>query len=672
MTRAKIEKQLLETFLFTETKGGLRIKNPATLLVSPSEIEFKKSPFHLKNEIKSMKGARWHGYDRENPRKVWSVDNCHRNWFQLKYLMGQNPYEWFDRELIEYEFPSHLPLMKHQRFLANTGLTYHYQIWGASMGVGKTMSAQAVMEVSGCDSWYWVGPLKSLENIEREWEKWKMPLSWCTPKNGTALAEAVAENSHNIYLTTYERLVKCMETRRDSDFIPAGVIFDESSRLKSPTAKRTKAAQDLADLIRIRYGTENGYVILMSGTPSPKSPLDWWSQCEIVWPGFLKEGSKDQLEKRLGFMVTQELPETVINVRMGWKDNELKCKHCTKLKDDEIHAGWDMDNPDRVRCDFEPSENEVSYMYERLKGLVQIVHKKDVLELPDKVYEVDWCKPSASIQRVARNIVKAAPNVMTGLTWLRELSDGFMYKDVPDGLTKCKTCEGSEQPGKVKAWCDPDNPGDPIEAIDMLDEEFIKTLREEFVDCPRCKGTCQVTKMKRISKEVPCPKEGVLKKRLAQCEETGRIVIFAGFQGSIDRIRSICKKEGWDVVQCDGRGWSVWDKTGKLIKTDKPLHYWSDLEHNQQVAFVAHPASGGLSLNLTEARMVVYWSNDFSPESRSQSEDRIHRKGMDENKGCKIVDIYHLPTDENTHKILKENRRLELATMGEITKGLGD
>lgn len=681
MTQAKIEKQILETHLFTETKGGLKIKNPATLVVSPTEIEFKKSPFHLKNEIKAMMGAKWHGFNRENPRKVWTVDNCPRNWFQLKYLMGQNPYEWFDRDLIEHEFKhwenitdprtgGPATLMSHQAHLANTGLTYHYQIWGAEMGTGKTLSAQMVMEMSGCETWFWVGPLKSLENIEREWEKWECPLTWTKPKDGNKLVEAVRANEHNIYLTTYERLVKYMETREDDDPIPAGIIFDESSRLKSPTAKRSKAAQDLADMIRAKYGTENGYVILMSGTPSPKSPLDWWKQCEITWPGFLKEGSKDQLETRLGFMIRQELPDNIINVRVGWKDDEEKCAKCGKLRDEGSHE-WDMDDTDKPWHDFEASENEVSFMYERLQGLVTIVHKKDVLDLPDKVYEIDMCEPTPSTLRAAKTIVKAAPNVMTGITWLRELSDGFLYKDQPDGFASCNTCATSEEPGQVKVWVDPNQPGETIEAVDMLDEEYVNSLEETYVACPRCKGTRQVTKYKRVAREVPCPKEAKLKARLAQCEETGRIVIFAGFQGSIDRIKGICKKEGWDVVQCDGRGWAVYDKTGKLIKTDKPLHYWADMEHHQQVAFVAHPQSGGLSLNLTEARMAVFWSNDFNPESRSQAEDRIHRKGMDENKGCKIVDIYHLPSDEKVRTVLQANRKLELMTMGELA-GIDD
>jgi SNF2 family DNA or RNA helicase len=675
--QAHIEKQVLNTTLFIDHASGNRIGNPATLIVSPSEIEFLKSPFHLKNEIKAMQGARWLGFRRENPKKVWTVDNCPRNWMQIKYLMGQNPYEWFDRELINYEYRNWpdiidpktggpAEMMDHQKFMTDTGLTYHYQIWGAEMGTGKTLSAQMLMEMSGAPRWFWIGPLKSLENIEREWEKWGLSLTWCKPKTGKALADAVRDDKHNIYLTTYERVVKYMTTRELDDPIPMGVICDESSRLKSPTAQRSKAAQDLGDMIRYKYGVEAGYFIEMSGTPSPKSPLDWWKQCEIVWPGFLKEGSKDQLEKRLAFMRTQELPDNVINVRVGWKDDERKCVECG-LHDEVGPHVIDEDDPTAPVHDFKASFNEVAYMYERLEGLVTIIHKKDVLQLPDKVYEVDYCKPSPSTLRVAKTLAKTAPNVMTGITWLRELSDGFMYKEVADGVKSCKVCAGSAEAGRLQVWFDPARLDQPIEQVAMLDPEYVKTLEEKFIECPRCGGTQQTKKMKRIAREVPCPKEAKLKARLGQCEETGRIVIFAGFQGSVDRIRGICHKAGWDVVQCDGRGWQVSDKTKKRIATDKPLDYWADLEHNQNVAFIGHPMSGGLSLNLTESRMTVFWSNDFNPESRSQAEDRIHRKGMDENKGCKIVDIFHLPSDEKVRDILRQNRKLELMTMGDLT-----
>jgi len=76
--------------------------------------------------------------------------------------------------------------------------------------------------------------------------------------------------------------------------------------------------------------------------------------------------------------------------------------------------------------------------------------------------------------------------------------------------------------------------------------------------------------------------------------------------------------------------------------------------------------SGGMALTLTESRMSVFYSNDFSTEGRIQAEARIHRIGMDMNKGCTIVDLVHLPTDERVIKVLKANRRLELMTLGEL------
>lgn len=70
--------------------------------------------------------------------------------------------------------------------------------------------------------------------------------------------------------------------------------------------------------------------------------------------------------------------------------------------------------------------------------------------------------------------------------------------------------------------------------------------------------------------------------------------------------------------------------------------------------------------------MAVYWSNSFKPEYRSQSEARIHRKGMDENLGCEIVDLIHLPTDSRVLEVIQANRQLELMTMGDFKVSLDD
>jgi hypothetical protein len=636
-----------------DANGKLR-RWPATLGYDKGRIWFLESPFALKDEIKVMQGSKWHGNDEDNPLKMWSIEDCPRNRFQLSFLKGEDAYEWFDRDLKEHEFRQMYhrsiakPIMPHQCDLANHGLTYHYQIWAAEMGVGKTLSAQLVIENSKLPLWYWVGPLRSLPNIQREFDQW-----------------GFESDLHPVVFISYEQLVKKMDEWSEADVVPQGVIFDESSRLKGDTSQRTKAAQMLADKIREKYWLD-GYVIEMSGTPSPKSPLDWWSQTEIAWPGFLREGSRKALERRLAFVVLKQFHSGAAYTRTGWKDDSNKCSECGGYEADKQHdLARDDVEPEEYHA-FKPSFNEVAYMYDRLKGLVVIKHKKDCLTLPEKRYRKIICKPSPSILRVAKAIAESAPNTITGLTLLRELSDGFQYRDVADGTTKCNHCEN----GTVQEWYS-ETSDMSFRAIDMLDEDFVSRLTKRDVECPQCGGSGQMPKYVRITKEIPCPKDKALRMLLDECEETGRIVIFAGFTGSVDRVVNLCHKENWHVVRCDGRGFEVSDPENKIITEDgrASLDFWSDKD-NPRVAFVAHPESGGMSLTLVEARKAVYWSNSFKPEYRSQSEDRIHRKGMDENLGCEIVDLVHLPTDARVLEVIQENRKLELMTMGEFSSSL--
>ena len=427
------------------TVSGSLIRVPATLEYKDGRILFLKSPFSLKDEIKAMCGSQWHGYDDEanTPSKIWSVDDCQRNRFQIGLSLRRGCLCLVrPADLIRHEYR---PLMRggvpqafmpHQADMADAGLTYHYQIFGAEMGTGKTLAAQMVIEKSGVDLVWWAGPKTSIPNIKREFKLWGFPF-----------------DRIQVEFFTYEGLVRVMDEWDGSQTLPRFFVADESSRCKNDTSQRSKACQKLADLIRDKYGYE-GYVIEMSGTPSPKTPCDWWSQCEIAWPGFLKEGSRRAMEERLAFMVEQQFDAGKFKKRIGWKDDERKCAKCGDSRRGRAARIGRRDGPRRLPR-LQPSNNEVAYLYERLKGLVVVKHKKDCLHLPEKRYRKIVCKPTASILRVAEAIVQAAPNAVTGMTLLRELSDGFQYREVQDGMTTCTHCTD----GTVAEWMDPDDPG---------------------------------------------------------------------------------------------------------------------------------------------------------------------------------------------------------------------
>ena len=422
----------------------------AALEYRDGRIFFLKSPYSLKDEIKAMRGSHWHQFDEENPQKIWSVEDCQRNRFQLAFLTGEDVYAWFDRPLVRHEYTR--PLKEHQKDLADAGLTYHFHIFAAEMGTGKTLAAQEVIERSGVDWWFWVGPKTSLPNIQREFRKWHFP-----------------SDRFHVEFFTYEGLTRWVDEWKPDMPVPAGLVCDESSRCKNSSSQRSRACQRLADMIRERHGLKNGFVIEMSGTPSPKSPVDWWSQCEIAWPGFLREGSQKAMEERMAFMVQQTYDEGTFKKRIGWKDDEKKCAVCGEHATEGPHELDGLTDPEEYH-EFVPSKNEVAYLCQRLKGLVTVKHKKDCLDLPDKRYRKIICKPAASTLRVAEAIVRAAPNAVTAMTLLRELSDGFQYREIEDGVSNCTHCAD----GTVAEWVDPEAPD--------------RTYRSHRHAGPRCGG----------------------------------------------------------------------------------------------------------------------------------------------------------------------------------------
>ena len=84
------------------------------------------------------------------------------------------------------------------------------------MGTGKTLAAQMVIEQSGVDWWWWVGPKTSLPNIKREFRMWGFPF-----------------DRIQVEWFTYEGLVRVMDEWDGSQPLPPGLICDESSRCKN-------------------------------------------------------------------------------------------------------------------------------------------------------------------------------------------------------------------------------------------------------------------------------------------------------------------------------------------------------------------------------------------------------------------------------------------------------
>lgn len=587
---------------------------PVEITPAGRNLEFK-FPYNPKllEEIKAMEGAKWHGFDENNPRKIWSVPASARNLFAIDYLSGKNPYAVYKQPLPP--FPAKRKIYQHQAEMCSHVIIRRYCVLAAEMGTGKTLTIIECMEYfkehEGWDNWWYVAPKFALEATKLEFKKWN---SLVIPK-----------------FVTYEQLTKLMENWVDGDIPPQAVVFDESSKVKNPNAKRSQAAKALAYGVKEHWGN-SGVVVPMSGTPAPKSPIDWWHQCEIACPGFIKEGTIEKFKKRYAIIVEKEtssggsFPQLV-----SWRDSEDKCNVCGVKKDEHIC----VEDHDYVK-----GVNEVSALYTRLDGLVKVVNKKECLDLPDKIYREINLEPTPEINRVAKTIAKMAPRVITAHTLLRELSDGFQYSEEVVGKTECTACKGS----KVMQDCNAE--GESV-----------------IVACAVCEGTGEMKKVVRVANRVPCPKDDALMELLEEHEDFKRIVVYAGFTESINRVRDICLGAQWDVILVDGSRREVMAPDGKLIAVENVLEYFADLDNNRKIAFVGHPASSGYGVTLTASPSIVYFSNDFNYESRAQSEDRIYRIGM---RGCNIIDLFHLPSDRMVRDNLKLKKRLEDMTLNRL------
>jgi hypothetical protein len=553
-------------------------------------------------EIKMMEGSHWCGFDKK-PMKVWRIKNTPGNQFRLDYLRGNNPYKKYDLPLKEMKITR--PLYAHQIDAANFVYTRRQCIYAGEMGVGKTLMAIEVMENSGFDDWWYVAPKSGLKSTHLEFKKWDCKI--------------IPE------FMTYQGLTKRMKEWEDGDTPPIGVIFDEGSKLKNATTQMSQAAAALADGMREDH--DDPYIIIMSGTPAPKEPVNWWHLCHVACPGFIKEGSANQLKKTLALTESQEGQYGgIFNKVITWKDNELKCDICGQFEDEHDEFSEHT---------FKKSVNEVDRLYRRMDGLRLVHLKEDCLDLPELIMRKVVLKPTAKTIQLAKTITASASSGAQTLLQLRMLSDGFKYIDEPTGEEVCVACVDGK--------------------IEFEGNEHI---------CDVCGGTGKRKTYTRSTKYYPTPKEEALRDCMDELDEIGRIVIYAGFQGSIDKVIHVVKEAGWNYVKADGRGW-ITDTEGDGLE-----NFTTKLTEIPKMAFIGQPGAAGMGLNLQVSPMIVYYSNSFNGEDRKQSMNRCQRPGMDVELGCTIVDFVHLPTDQLVLDNLEKKDWLQKLTMGAIQRCL--
>lgn len=146
----------------------------------------------------------------------------------------------------------------------------HLQEWkvGALFmepGTGKTRASITLVNSSPCTGVVWIGPLRTLDAVQSEVEKWggfKAPVTYWGVES--------LSSSDRIFTELINTLEDCT--------VPF-VVVDESLKIKNAEAKRTKRVLEI--------GRRAKWKLVLNGTPVSRNLLDMWPQMEFLSPKIL-------------------------------------------------------------------------------------------------------------------------------------------------------------------------------------------------------------------------------------------------------------------------------------------------------------------------------------------------------------------------------------------------
>lgn len=394
------------------------------------------------------------GYRKWEPnKKVWAFKPTRA---ALEYLLRHFPHaKWDDHlqtriheiraivappvtELIPFKFK--LPPFAHQHIAFSRAAGKTAFAWFMDMGTGKTKVAIDDMAYSYTAGIISAAVVVTPNNVKSNWLIDELPkhmpdyvpyraACWQSTavKAEKKALDALWEPGDflrvlivNVDAFSHKRSTEYVE--RFMNALPCSMVIDESSRIKTPGARRTSTL--------IRLGRKAKQRRIMTGTPVTQSPLDAWSQFTFLDPDILGYDSFYSFRNQYAIMG-------------GYEGREV-----TAYKNlDEL--------------------NESIYRF------AYRVTKKECLDLPDKVYEKRLVQLSTA-QRQAYNDMRknmiaevgggsvSATIPLTKLLRFQQITGGFVPLDDDDGVVAFDTnpkieavleiADDARQHGKIIIW----------------------------------------------------------------------------------------------------------------------------------------------------------------------------------------------------------------------------
>ncbi len=352
------------------------------------------------------------------------------------------------------------------------------------------------------------------------------------------------------YIVNYETLIQELELvgllMRHKSF---ALVLDESQRIKNPESKTAQALLSLRGLASKR--------IIITGTPIANRPEDLWAQFYFLDGGTLLGSDYAAFKKRF----------------------EVPLKGVQELR---------------------PFEHELEELREKIQR-VAIRRTKEVLELPEKIYE--------TIQ------VELAPKQKR----MYETARSEMYVEVSNLQ------------------------GESIEQ--QIDNYLVKLLRlTQIASNPAL--------LDRSYDEIPS-KFVALDKLIKEIIDTReKVIVWTSFTDNVRSLRNRYKEHGSQMLFGEV----------PIIERNKIVEKF--MQDEDCKVLIANPAAAKEGLTLTSANNAIYLDRNFKMDDYLQSQDRIHRIGQERRcKIVKLQAAGTV--DEYTDEILEKKELIAKYTMGD-------
>ena len=222
---------------------------------------------------------------------------------------------------------------QHQRDVLLKSWNKEAWAWFLEMGTGKTFislnNAGILFERELIDTLIVLAPKGVFQNwssieipkhlperIERNVVVWRPSPN---KKQKEALTDLITESSVKLKILVMN--IESLSTKKGLNYLEmvlkankAMLVIDESTTIKSPTAKRTKSLLKLAKLAHYRR--------ILSGFPVTQSPMDLWSQCKFLGDELLGAYSKSfhHFQHHYAIIKRQNMGGHSFNMVVGYRN----------------------------------------------------------------------------------------------------------------------------------------------------------------------------------------------------------------------------------------------------------------------------------------------------------------------------------------------------------------